>query len=90
MEISDIYNSPSLVSISPLEAPALPYKKMSDQSVCFSTVRSAAPPWSLGPSTTVAGTHSGVIYREVSLLHTAPYTNAILPTPELQRKKNIF
>ena len=89
MEISDIYNSPSLVSISPLEVLALSYK-MSDQSVCFSTVWNAGISLKFGPSTTVAGTHFGVIYREVSLLHTTPYTNAILPTPELQRKKNVF
>lgn len=44
MEISDIYNSPSLVSISPLEVLALSYKKMSDQSVFFSTV------WNVGIS----------------------------------------
>ena len=41
MEISDIYTSPSLVSISPLEVPASSYKKMSDQSVFFGTVWNA-------------------------------------------------
>lgn len=41
MEISNIYNSPSLVSISPLEVLASSYKKMSDQSAFFSTVWNA-------------------------------------------------